>query len=245
MISIMKDVIFFMGKPCAEYRAAARNALRGNYWYAFGLCLLVTLAGGITSGVAGLVQAMTNNADPAQVSRSIMVGVELAAAVSIAYAIFVLVPMSVGLLRYFILSARGRSADVNELGYVFKNGLMNVAGTKVKKGIFIYLWTLLLVVPGIIKSYSYLMIDYMLAENPNMPSSRAFEISKAAMDGYKGKAFLLELSFIGWVLLCLLTAGIGFLFLDPYIQAAQTQLYFDIKESAFARGIIQEGELPR
>ena len=148
-----------MGKPCAEYRAAARNALRNNYWYSFGLCLLVSLITGLVSGVVS----------------------SIAAAAGIALAIFVLMPLSVGLVRYFILRAKGTPSDVNELGYVFKNNYMGVVGTLVKKGIFIYLWTLLFVVPGIIKSYSYLMIDYMLAENPNMTSKRAFEISKAAM----------------------------------------------------------------
>ena len=84
-----------------------------------------------------------------------------------------------------------------------------------------------------------------MAENPYISSSRAFEISKKAMVGYKGKAFLLGLSFIGWILLSILTFGIGLLFLEPYMSAAYAELYLDVKESAFERGIIMEGELPR
>lgn len=158
--------------------------------------------------------------------------------------IFVTIPVSVGLNRFFILS-RKQKAEVGELGFAYKNSLMMIIGTEIKKAIFIYLWSLLFVIPGIIKSYSYYMISYILAENPAIGSKRAFEISKQAMKGYKGKAFLLGLSFIGWILLSMITFGIGLLFLEPYMQAAFAEFYAEVKESAFERGIITEGELPR
>ena len=238
-----------MGKTCSEYRAAARGALRGKYWYAFGMCILVSVISGLVNGVVKLINQLSGGTE----SRSSMYEINAMTGnnqtiagliVLIGLTIFVILPLSIGLIRYFVLNAKGK-ADINELVYPYKNNLMNIIGTEIKKGLFLYLWTLLLIIPGIIKSYSYYMVDFIIAENPYITSKRAFEISKQAMNGYKMKAFLLGLSFIGWVLLSMLTFGIGFLFIVPYMQAAQTELYLDIKTSAFERGIIMDGELPR
>ena len=232
-----------MGKTCAEYRAAARGALKGKYWYAFGMCILVSVVDGLISGVAQLINAISGTSG----ELNSMVGSNYTIAgtiVLIALSIFVTIPLSIGLIRYFVLNSKGK-ADINELVYPYKNNLMNIIIAEIKKGLFLYLWTLLFIIPGIIKSYSYYMIDFIIAENPYITSKRAFEISKQAMNGYKMKTFLLGLSFIGWILLGVITFGIGLLFVVPYMQAAETELYLDIKASAFERGIIMDGELPR
>ena len=214
----------------------ARAALKGKYWYAFGMCMLISIVAGLGSGLTQLIMGSPENSSDAQII--------LALVISAAFWIFVSMPLSIGLMRYFVLNSKGR-ADINELAYPYKNALANIIITEIKQIVFIYLWSLLFVIPGIIKSFSYFMVDYIMAENPRITSSRAFEISKKAMKGYKGKAFLLGLSFIGWILLSILTFGIGLLFLEPYISAASAELYLDIKASAFERGIITDGELPR
>lgn len=93
------------------------------------------------------------------------------------------------------------------------------------RGLYIFLWSLLLVIPGIVKSYSYAMTPFILAEYPDLTAIQAIEMSKKIMDGHKGELFMLGLSFIGWSLLNILTLGIGSLFLNPYMNAAYAAFY--------------------
>ena len=98
--------------------------------------------------------------------------------------------------------------------------------------VFVYtlLWTLLLVIPGIIKAYSYSMTFYILRENPEMTSGDAITASQKMMDGHKMDLFLLSLSFIGWAILASITFGIGYLWLIPYIYTAYAAFYETLKK---------------
>ena len=89
----------------------------------------------------------------------------------------------------------------------------------------VFLWSLLFIIPGIIKSYEYCMIPYILAENPEIEMDRAFEISRKMTKGEKWKIFVLGLSFIGWYLLGLLCCCVGTIFVDPYSEATYAELY--------------------
>ena len=91
--------------------------------------------------------------------------------------------------------------------------------------IFIFLWMLLLIIPGIIKAYAYSMTFYIMRDNPDMPALDAIHTSEKMMYGHKWEFFLLQLSFIGWYLLAILTAGIGFLWLAPYYGTTQAAFY--------------------
>ena len=95
--------------------------------------------------------------------------------------------------------------------------------------LFIILWYLLLIVPGIIAAYSYSMTFYILADDPNISAIDALNKSKSMMDGHKMDLFLMSLSFIGWALLCILTLGIGLLWLIPYMNVSIAKFYQDIK----------------
>jgi uncharacterized membrane protein len=97
-------------------------------------------------------------------------------------------------------------------------------------GLYIFFWTLLLIVPGIIKGLSYSMAPYIMIENPELSPNEAITISRKMMKGYKWKLFCLYLSFIGWFLLCILTLGIGLLWLNPYVQTSVALFYQHIKE---------------
>ena len=111
--------------------------------------------------------------------------------------------------------------------------------------IFIFLWTLLFIVPGIIKSYAYSMTRFILTENPNVTSRQAIDLSQDIMRGHKGKLFVLHLSFIGWHLLGLLTCGLlGVFFTNPYLQLTEAVFYQDVKADAIARGVITADVLP-
>lgn len=96
------------------------------------------------------------------------------------------------------------------------------------RGLYVALWTMLLIIPGIIAAYSYAMTDYILAENPEMTAGEAINYSKQMMDGNKGRLFCLQLSFIGWDILCMFTLGIGNLWLNPYKQAATAAFYREV-----------------
>ena len=96
-------------------------------------------------------------------------------------------------------------------------------------GFFIYLWTLLLIVPGIVKSYAYRMAPYILAENPNMTAREALRESIRITQGHKGELFVLDLSFILWVMLGSITLGIAYIYVIPYIQATQANAYLALK----------------
>ncbi len=98
-------------------------------------------------------------------------------------------------------------------------------------GIFVLLWSLLLIIPGIIKSFSYAMAPLILAETPDMPPLEAINRSKQIMHGHKMDFFVLELSFIGWILLGAITCGIAYIWVVPYMQAAFVNFYNSIKSN--------------
>ena len=91
-----------------------------------------------------------------------------------------------------------------------------------------FLWSLLFIVPGIIASYRYALAPYLMAENPDMGVMEAIARSKELMNGSKWRLFCLQLSFIGWSLLCVLTLGIGYLWLAPYQNAAEAAFYLEV-----------------
>jgi len=93
------------------------------------------------------------------------------------------------------------------------------------RNLYIALWSLLFVIPGIVKTYSYAMTPYILADHPEMTANEAITASRQLMDGHKGELFWLRLTFIGWSILCVFTLGIGNLFLNPYVNAAEAAFY--------------------
>ena len=97
------------------------------------------------------------------------------------------------------------------------------------RGILITLWSLLLVIPGIIKSLSYAMTMYIVKDHPELTVNEAIDLSKDMMYGHKYDLFYLYISFIGWYLLSILTLGIGTFWLMPYIETAQASFYEDVK----------------
>lgn len=102
-------------------------------------------------------------------------------------------------------------------------------------GLFIFLWSLLFIIPGIVAAYRYAMTPYILLENPEMPVMDAIRRSKEMMDGNKGRLFCLDISFIGWWLLCILTCGLGLLWLRPYMCAASAAFYNEISGKNYMR----------
>jgi uncharacterized membrane protein len=139
-------------------------------------------------------------------------------------------PLTLGFIGYFIKKARGESVKLENLFDGFK-----LFGTSfllyLLEIIFIGLWSCLLVIPGIVKCFSYSMAFFILHDNPDIGAVEAITRSRKMMAGYKGKLFGLCLSFIGWALLCCLSLGIGFLWLCPYISLSMANFYEDLKRN--------------
>lgn len=148
--------------------------------------------------------------------------------------IFLFGPLEVGCRNYFKMNAFEK-ADLNAIALGFKkNHYMKMVGTIFFRNLYTFLWTLLLFVPGIIKSYEYRMIPYILSDCPDMPRKEAFRISKEMMYGHKMNAFILDLSFFGWILLTIITCGIaGIFYVNPYIAATDAELFIAIREEYF------------
>lgn len=146
----------------------------------------------------------------------------------------------VGGYRFFIMN-QTEPTRAGTLGYVFKSGNFgNVILTMFLKDLYTALWSMLFVIPGIIKSYEYLMVPYILAENPGMNRKEAFLISKKMMMGQKWNAFVLDLSFFGWRLLEGLTLGlVGIFYVEPYYQATIAEMYSFNRELAYREGYIR------
>lgn len=155
--------------------------------------------------------------------------------IAVAVRIFLFAPIAVGCKRFFMMS-RVQETELNELGFAFTNGYWNVVKTEFLRSLFTSLWSMLFVIPGIIKSYEYRMIPYLLAENPKLEYSEAFRISKELMDGQKWDAFVLDLSFLGWALLSACTCGIlSVFYVSPYIAYTDVELYIVLQYHRYNR----------
>ena len=162
------------------------------------------------------------------------VGLLVLAAIALALAVSALVlnPLQVGFMR-FSLRNLNQPAMVSEVGYGFDNNYREVAKTMFLRDIFTILWGLLLIIPGIVKAYEYRMIPYLLADDPTMTSDRAFAESRAMMRGNKWRAFVLDLSFLGWILLSVITLGaVGVFYACPYQMMTNAALYERLRYDA-------------
>ena len=143
----------------------------------------------------------------------------------LALKIFVFNPMEPGIRRFFVRNAEGKG-DLADIALGFSNNYMKNVKTMFFMNLFISLWTLLLVIPGIYKKLQYKMVPYIIAENPEIETKDALELSKQMMDGHKWDTFVLRLSFIGWMALNSLTFGIlGLFWYNPYVFATEAELY--------------------
>ena len=214
----------------SDYRSMARRALKNFWWLAVGVTLLATVLGGGTSSLTVSFQ----NSDvsryyPEAMRRFTHVLVPVASVLAMGQ--FVLRgSILIGHNRFCLKLVDGEEARFEDLfsGFdIFGNAFVLNLLIALK----VFAWSLLFVIPGIIAAYRYSMATYILAENPNMQATEAIEHSKALMDGRKGDLFCLDLSFIGWALLAVLTAGIGNLWLVPYMTVSRAAFYRSLPRS--------------
>jgi len=143
-------------------------------------------------------------------------------------------PFAVGLAAYQLSIINNNNKDGDDFNLIFdgfKNNFATSLVAWIVSKIFLILWTFLFIIPGIIKSYSYSQVFFIIQENPTIAPMEAIDKSREMMRGHKAKLFLLDLSFIGWVLLALIfTFGIGLFFLAPYISLARANFYNELRD---------------
>ena len=221
-----------------ELRARAWESLKGKYWMAFAVIIVTGLIGSIGNAFVSFGQQLgevLGLVDPAEMDSTMVLGalvlngvVIISAIIGALFSIFVTDALTVGTCNYFIKNTDSKPSfrDIFS-GFKVKYG-RNI-GTLLLVGIKSVLWTLLFIIPGIIKSYEYSIIPYILADDPEISSKDAFKKAKQMMKGNKWRLFKLEFSFIGGFVLCVLTLGIGTFFLIPYLNAANAEFYVELK----------------
>lgn len=203
--------------------------------------------GGFTwrSGRSSFPQRSYSDIDSGLIALSLMLLAAVAFAIIIALALRILVfySLEVGGRRYFVQSAQCfDNRGCFRFGFDGRN-YTGIISTMFLKGLFNFLWFLLFVIPGIIKFYSYRMVPYILADNPNIGAVRAITLSRNMTRGNKWRMFVLDLSFLGWYLLGLLCFGIGVFFVNPYYFATEAELYLALRENAIRSGMCSLDEL--
>ena len=157
-------------------------------------------------------------------------------AVILAVDIFLINPFEVGGKRFMRMSVEG-TAQVKEIAYGFDHSYKNVVKVLFYRDLYISLWTLLFIIPGIVKMYQYFLVPYILTEYPNMEYKTALQLSRDAMEGNKWKTFVLKLSFIPWDILGAFTFGILEIFyVNPYRSLTYAALYCKLKNAPVING---------
>lgn len=187
-----------------ELRFTARQQLKGNWGKSILVCFVYTIIVGVSGGVPLLGPLI-----------SLLVGG----------------PLLLGLYGYFLKFVKNEPVTIENLFDGFKNFVPSLV-LYLLSALFIILWALLLIIPGIIAALSYSMAFYIMYDHPEIKAMEAIDLSKKMMSGQKGKLFLLYLSFFGWGVLCILTLGIGFLWLIPYVQTTMANFYEDLKNAS-------------
>ncbi len=236
-------------KLAADFRYIAREALRGKWGIAVIAGLIASLLGGLGSDgpevklnidlseganvsfeYAGQTILSTSGGINDQLG-AVLIGSAIyiaIAAILLAAVYFVLGSViEAGYARFNMDLVDRTDAKIESLFTYFYNW-KTTAATRFLKTLYCFLWSLLFIIPGIIASYSYAMTGYILAEHPELTASEAIARSKEMMSGNRFRLFCLQLSFIGWAILCAFTFGIGNLWLSPYRQAATAAFYREI-----------------
>lgn len=153
--------------------------------------------------------------------------------------IFLLLNISLGVSNAYLKIWRGENTDVGDMFSIGFENYGRYLGGMFLVRLYTILWTLLFIIPGIIKSFSYALTPYILREMPDLSVDQAIKLSSRMMDGHKMELFVLNLSFIGWALLGTLTFGIlTVVYVSPYMSITVAGFYDEIKKDAIARGII-------
>jgi uncharacterized membrane protein len=215
----------------------ARARLTENKWLTIGITFIAGLLGADGVSYSGNFRFNSNvsynNTDSvfnSELFSSVFLPIFIIAAIIAIIRLAVGASAILGLNSYNIKLLRYQNPDFSDLFSKFRY-FWKAIGLRIYIGFFVFLWTLLLIVPGIIAGYRYSMATYIMAENPEIGIAEAVNMSKEMMKGHKAELFVLELSFFGWAMLGLITFGILLLWVTPYINLAKADFYLCLRYS--------------
>ena len=215
----------------SQIRLKARDSLKGNYWPAVGVAFVAAIFGALMVNGGSYSLNIEKRATelfgdlPKIVKTYLMIAAGGAGALSLVNLILGGV-IQLGYAQYLL---KQQDRELNSIKDLFSKfdyfgqGFLQLF----LRNLYTFLWGLLFLIPGIVKTFAYAMTPFIMAENPNLTANEAITISKEKMNGHKGELFWLSLTFFGWSLLAMLTGGIGYIFLNPYINAAYAAFYRD------------------
>ena len=220
----------------SEMKERGKAAFKNNYWR----CVLVAfILAALTSGssMTGSSNSIKNNAESLNLDNE-----QVAEIMAIIAAVSVVFALIWCLLRIFVLN----ELEVGCHSFLKKNITEHVTLECLKEGFadykrslttmllrdaYLALWFCLLFVPGLIKTYSYMMVPYIIIDEPDLSAKEVITRSREMMNGHKWRAFLLDLSFIGWALLAVVTCGlVGIFYSEPYRRSARAALYLELNK---------------
>jgi uncharacterized membrane protein len=214
-----------------------KQAFMNNYWPCVGVSFVYTLLIGSGTAVATRTQSthvtpneITLTNEQAIVLSTALAGVLLASIImSILIKIFLTNPVEVGTARFFKANIERSDTRFTTLAEGF-NDFGHVFVTLFLRELFVILWTLLLIVPGIMKHYSYRLVPYIVKDEPDLTPTQTLRRSADLMQGNRWKVFVLDLSFLGWLILGAIPFGLGLIFWTyPYIHSTDAALYEELK----------------
>jgi len=245
-------------KFAEDFRREAREALENNWGKAVGAGFVASLLGeGIVewrsysssfsdAGNATLEKAVSQggiDSETAALLMAIVGGSLLLGLIMFLVHLLIGSPVTLGYCKFNLnLVDRNGKARFANLFSEFKH-LGPAVALQLLRALYTFLWSLLFVIPGIIKGYSYSMAAYILTEHPEMTPNEAITKSRELMDGNKWRLFCLQFSFIGWAFLCLFTCGIGYLWLLPYEEAAVAAFYREIWRNRYGEPEVVKEEI--
>lgn len=230
-----------------EIKAIGKAQFKANYWpCVLSLVLVGVVIGVITSVAYGPTYSATIQSAMTGSEPDISITASSGAFICSIALLILSGPLSIGLCNFFVMNVLGRFDQIS-VTTPFTNAFTNFGrklGGSLWMALFVFLWSLLFFIPGIIKSFSYAMTPYILSDCPNVRAQDALKLSMRIMKGHKWQLFVFQLSFIGWALLSCLTFGIlNIFFVDPYMNSALATYYLEVREEALRNGTITMGQL--
>ncbi len=250
-----------------QLKQAGKNLFQKNYWYSVIVAFLMLFTGSTTTSPSFNFSFNTTSSGDVSsgelfgggdfeyfleeflqepVAIAVIIAIIAVIAVASVLGYFIFNSFRCGGIRYFLKSRKNQPTEIKEVFENFKDKTnFNIAKVTFFRDLSVFLWSLLFIIPGIIKSYEYWAIDYILAVRPNIDKDEAKRLSKILMDGNKADLFVLSLSFYGWILLSIFTMGLlNIFYLNPYMQATFVEFFSDIRLQALAMGKITPNDIP-
>lgn len=227
----------------ATLKNRAKANIKKDFWTAFAACVVASLATIIASALSTASSTITTMSTMMATDISFSVLLSPLSSVSFIVNLLLSGTLMVGSAVFFLNLANGVEARVENVFSQFKHHWGNTCVMGLLITIFTMLWSFLFIIPGIIASLSYFAAPYILAEHPEIKASEAIKMSKEMMNGHKKELFLLNLSFIGWFLLGIITLGIAYIYVMPYLQATMAEFFNEISGNNYEKAM-QNNAMP-